>query len=74
MKFADDDPLLERVARAICEADGLDPDARYETGKLLPGEADKERGKEAETRPNWVRFCRQARLFLAAHEALTGPR
>ena len=55
---------VEQVARAICAADGKDPDERVRTSHT--GEAEPERP------PNWHRYRDEARRIVAAFEALTG--
>lgn len=52
---------VERVARAMCKADGEDPDHMMQTGT--------ESGAEKQKR-NWTDYERQARLFLAGLDAL----
>jgi hypothetical protein len=51
---------VERVARAMCKADGEDPDHMRETGKE----------SDVEQKWNWTNYERQARLFLAALDAV----
>ena len=53
---------VERVARAMCKADGEDPDHMMETGKEI--------AVEQKQKWNWTNYERQARLFLAALDAV----
>ena len=48
---------VERIARAMCKADGEDPDHMMETVT----ESAPEQGQKR----NWTNYERQARLFLA---------
>jgi hypothetical protein len=52
---------VERVARAMCKADGEDPDHMMQSG--TEGELEKDQKR------NWTNYERQARLFLAALDA-----
>ena len=56
---------IERVARAICKADGGDPDHLIRAAK----ENGIEGGPEQAQKPNWTNYERQARLFLAGLDA-----
>lgn len=56
---------IEQVARAICAADGRDPDEQMRTDPI--GEAGPERP------PQWHRYRDEARRIVAAFEALAGP-
>jgi hypothetical protein len=51
---------VERVARAMCKADGEEPDHMMETG-TESGPVQKR---------NWTNYERQARLFLAGLDAV----
>jgi hypothetical protein len=53
---------VERVARAMCKADGEDSDHMMETGT--------ETRFEQREKRNWTNYERQARLFLAALDAV----
>jgi hypothetical protein len=57
---------IERVARAMCKADGGDPD------HLIHAKVEGETGSGLEPgqKPNWTSYERQARLFLAGLEAV----
>jgi len=57
---------VERVARAICKADGEDPDHMLQTGT--------ESEPEQKQKRNWTNYERQARLFLAALDASESPK
>ena len=51
-------PMIERIARAICIADGVDPDAEgYGLGVQMP---------EGERYPLWKAREKQARAAIAA--------
>jgi hypothetical protein len=67
---------IERVARAICQAYGKDPDMDSGRGKLRTvvkqtSAMSKMITEEQESRPNWCEFELEARAFMAAHEALS---
>lgn len=53
---------VEQVARAICAADGRNPD-----GAAEPGQAG---GDAPERPPNWHRYRDEAKRIVAAFEAL----
>ena len=53
---------VERVARAMCKADGGDPDHMMESGTEISPEQRQKR--------NWTNYERQARLFLAGLDAV----
>jgi hypothetical protein len=57
---------VERVARAICKADGEDPDHMMQPGT--------ESEPEQKQKRNWTNYERQARLFLAALDGSKPPR
>jgi hypothetical protein len=57
---------VERVARAMCRADGEDPDHMMEAGT--------ESAPEQRQKRNWTNYERQARLFLAALDASKLPK
>lgn len=65
---------LERVARAICEANGKDPDGDCGQGKWVTrtGRAGGAQymSRQREAMPNWRLFEAEARVFVAAHAAL----
>jgi hypothetical protein len=53
---------VERVARAMCKADGENPDHMMEIGT--------DTSIEQREKRNWTNYERQARLFLAGLDAL----
>jgi hypothetical protein len=55
---------VERVARAMCKADGIDPDY------LIRADMESETGIEQVQKRNWTNYERQARLFLAGLDAV----
>jgi hypothetical protein len=57
---------VERVARAMCKADGEDPDHMMQSGT--------ESEPEQKQKRNWTNYERQARLFLAALDASKPPK
>lgn len=55
---------VKRVARALCQADGNDPNAQVPTGRMvLTGE----RGPEFDFA--WTDYQKEARRFIAALDA-----
>ena len=69
---------LERVARAICEARGKDPEGDCGQGSWVTrsGVAGGAQfmSREQEAMPNWQLFETEARVFVAAHAALVDER
>ena len=63
------DPRVERIARAACRADGLDPDERIGDPDYAGGLRS---GDRAEI-PQWMAKAREAARFLAMHEAVIAP-
>jgi len=64
---------IERVARALCLARGRAPDEDSGKGKLRAVPLDGSSGGFAQARdpaPNWQDFGRDARVFVAAYEAV----
>ena len=55
---------VERVARAMCRADGVDPD------HLIRAASRTESSIEQGQQRNWTDYERQARLFLAGLDAV----
>jgi len=53
---------IERVARAVCEANGYNPDEIVEAC---------EDDFEFDGQPTWRKFEREARIFIAAQAALS---
>ena len=65
---------VDRVAHALCDADGLDPEQLKKRGDAhLSGGGGR---MPAFTEPSWDKYLQEARRFVAAHEALavTGDR
>ncbi len=60
------DPRVEALARAACQADGLDPDEHISDPDYAGGLRS---GDRAEV-PQWTVKVREAARFLAMHEAL----
>jgi len=60
---------IERVARALCEAGGQDPDKLLGTGLTETIQVGDSTTEVPKTRPNWSVFEKDARKFLAALEA-----
>jgi hypothetical protein len=65
-----DDETLERVARAMCRADGSDPDEARPTGKRTAVRAAHGITDRALTEPMWKRYEQQARIHIAADHAI----
>jgi hypothetical protein len=66
-----DDETLERVARAMCQADGKDPDQRHPTGDVeTVRAAGGGSSQEDVTIPMWRRYLREARMHIAADQAI----
>lgn len=66
---------LERVARAICRAKGKDPDVDSGNGRLIAvtkrtSSFSTVSSQEREPQSNWTLFMDEARVFVAAHDAL----
>ena len=65
-----DEERIARVARALCVADGNDPDAMIEVGGEVTGMGeDVEWHREAMV-PAWTSYAGEARRFIAAAQAL----
>ena len=60
---------IERVARALCEAEGQDPDKLLGTGLTETVQIGETTTEVPKTKPNWSVFEKDARKFLAALEA-----
>jgi hypothetical protein len=67
----ENDPRIERVARALCQTDGKDPDAKRQTNeretKWIGPNAVEEGFKSI---PNWRNYVNEATKFVAAFDAL----
>lgn len=62
---------LERVARALCQVEGTDPDSPYQTGDMEtvqphPGMVT----YQPVTAPSWKKYEKDARRFIAAYDVL----
>jgi len=69
-QLRNEDLRIERVARALCEADGKDPDGKRQTGEreTMPrGSGFAMAYKEIS---NWQDYEDAARKFIAAFDAL----
>ena len=64
-----DEDRIARVARALCAADGNDPEAMIEIGMDLVEEAGGERYHDV-VAPAWTTYTREARRFIAAARAM----
>lgn len=64
------DPTVERVARALCQADGKDPDATYQTRKMICVRLPNGFEQRPEELPNWTTNVEEARRFVAAFNAM----
>jgi hypothetical protein len=67
----------ETVARAMCAAEGHNPDEPYETGEVEPQLLTTGAGSCGVVMgpvigAMWQRYLRRARVVIAAHDALTG--
>jgi hypothetical protein len=64
------DPRIERVARALCQADGIDPGAEHQTNereiKIGPDTAE----EGYKSIPNWQDYVNEVTKFVAAYDAL----
>ena len=67
------DPTVERVARAICEADGQNPDATFQTYKMVTVEVPNGFAVKPEELPMWHKHVDAARRFVAAYRAIVDP-
>ena len=66
-----DEALVKHVARAMCEADGKDPDEPIRTGKMITTSPSKGvQQREEEVFPGWQSYMADARRFVAAYKAL----
>ena len=61
------DPRIEIIARAICKADGLDPDARITDPDYVDGLRSGHHSEIAQ----WETRAPEANRFILMHEALT---
>jgi hypothetical protein len=63
------DDRIERVARAMCEADGKHPDERVPTGRMEAKRSGNAFVQQEATDSAWRKYEKQARLFIAALDA-----
>ena len=64
-----DEDRIARVARALCAADGNDPEAMIEIGMDLVEEAGSERYHDV-VAPAWTTYMGEARRYIAAARAM----
>jgi hypothetical protein len=62
------DDRLERVARALCKADGHDPDKQVPTGAIEVVRS----GQHEVMVSTWHRYMKEARRFITALDAAKG--
>jgi hypothetical protein len=67
--MAADDPRVERVARALCQADGKDPDKDITTGRMEVVRTHNTATQREVTEPQWKGYEPEAVRFLAAFDA-----
>lgn len=63
-----DESRVERVARALCQADGKDPDA-LSLGKMVSERPGSAFVRRQETFPSWKNYEEEARRFIRAFDA-----
>jgi hypothetical protein len=68
--MSENDPRIERVARAICQADGKDPSADHETNEYEVTKTETSYQREPKRIPNWQGYVKEATKFVAAVDAL----
>jgi hypothetical protein len=64
------DPRIERVARAICQAEGEDPDAEHLTHENETTRVGGAFERRQRSIPNWQDYVKEATKFVAAFDAL----
>lgn len=70
----ENDPRIERVARALCQEDGKDPDTEHPTGKQETVRAGSGAFHQVNKNiPNWQDYVTEAKKFVAAFDALHTP-
>ena len=62
--------MEEIVARALCTAEGLDPNEIVSAGGAEPVAVDGSVVVAPTEQPQWQRFVKEARKFIAAHQAI----
>ena len=67
------DDRVERVARAMCTADGKDPDEQMPTGRMETVRSGNAVVRQAITISGWQNYEPQARKFIAAFDAAGSP-
>jgi hypothetical protein len=63
---------IERVARAMCEADGHKANETYESGGYETVKSGMSTTRQPKKDPLWTKYEAEARRFVAAHDALAG--
>jgi hypothetical protein len=66
----ENDPRIERVARALCQVDGKDPDAEHQTDERETRQVANARQFGYKSIPNWQDHVEEAKKFVAAFDAL----
>jgi hypothetical protein len=67
----ENDPRIERVARALCQVDGTDPDGEHPTATQETVRAASGAFHTVNVNiPNWQRHKTEAKHFVAAFDAL----
>jgi hypothetical protein len=69
--MSDQDSIVERVARAMCAADGHDPDAEIESGQHETVRGGRSLSQEPVRKPKWTEYEQEARRIVAAHGVLS---
>jgi hypothetical protein len=68
--MSENDPRIERVARAICLAEGEDPDAEHLTHEHETTKVGATHQRGPKSIPNWRDYVKEATKFVAAFDAL----
>ena len=66
----ENDPRIERVARALCQVDGKDPDAEHQTDERETKQVGNARQFGYKNIPSWRDYVTEATKFVAAFDAL----
>ncbi|MCA6098892.1 hypothetical protein [Bradyrhizobium australafricanum] len=66
-----DDYRVERAARAICKADGNDPDRQVPTGRMETVREDHALVCREATESAWRKYEKEAQRFIAALDAMS---
>jgi hypothetical protein len=66
----ENDPRIECVARAICKAEGEDPDAEHLTHENETTRVGAAYQSGPKSIPNWQDYKKEATKFVAAFDAL----